>query len=58
MTFTQTQLEAFFFDPVMAARVLLGVQLDVFQRVRLRFYWFFPECMDSSGVGTGKTVVQ
>jgi hypothetical protein len=58
MTFTQQQLEAFFFDPVMAAKVLMNVDLDTFQRVRLKFLWFFPEMMDSSGVGTGKTVVQ
>lgn len=56
-TFTQAQLEALFFDPVMAAKVLMNADLDIFQRCRLRLMWWFPEAIDSSGVGTGKTVV-
>jgi len=54
----QKWMEQFFFDPVMAAYVLMGAKLDVFQQARLRFYWFCPEVIDSSGVGTGKTEVQ
>ena len=44
-------------DPVMAAKVLMGVDLDDFQKARLRYYWFVPEVIDSSGVSTGKTIV-
>jgi hypothetical protein len=54
----QKWMEQFFFDPVMAAYVLMGAKLDVFQQARLRFYWFCPEVIDSSGGGTGKTEVQ
>ena len=53
----QKWLEKFFFDPVMAAWVIMSAKLDTFQKARLRFYWFTPETIDSSGVGTGKTVV-
>lgn len=53
----QKWIEQFYFDPVMAAAVIMKAKLDVFQRARLRFYWFTPETIDSSGVGTGKTLV-
>ena len=53
----QKWIERFFFDPVMAASVLMGAKIDTFQKARLRFYWFTPETIDSSGVGTGKTEV-
>jgi hypothetical protein len=49
--------EALMTDPVMAAEILLGVRLDVFQAVRLRIYWWFPEVIDSSGFSSGKTIV-
>ncbi len=54
----QKFIEQFFFDPVMAARVLMGAKLDVFQACRLRTYWFVPWVIDSSGVGTGKSEIQ
>lgn len=57
MIFTQAQLEAFFFDPVMAASVIMGADLDTFQRIRLRCYWWYGSVTDNSGVGTGKTLV-
>lgn len=44
-------------DPVMAAFVIFGIRLDVFQRVRLRHYWWGQVVDDSSGVGSGKTIV-
>lgn len=44
-------------DPVMAAKVLMNVDLDEFQKARLRLYWWVPEVIDSSGVSTGKTIV-
>src|SRR5271156_4200141 len=53
----QKWIERFYFDPVMAAHVMMGARLDTFQKARLRFYWFTPETIDSSGVGTGKTIV-
>ena len=53
----QKWIERFYFDPVMAAHVVMGARLDTFQKARLRFFWFTPETIDSSGVGTGKTIV-
>lgn len=44
-------------DPVFAAFFLLGVELDIHQRVRLRTMWFTPEVHDDSGIYTGKTIV-
>ena len=44
-------------DPVMAAEVLMGWKLDTFQKVRLRTWWWVPSVIDSSGVSTGKTLV-
>lgn len=42
-------------DPVMAAAVLMGAHLDVFQRYRLRMKWWVPYVVDSSGFTSGKT---
>lgn len=42
-------------DPVMAAKVLLGSEMDVFQRARFRYWWFTPTVMDHSGVSVGKS---
>lgn len=50
--------KSFLFDPVMAAKVLMGWELDTFQQVRLRIYWWTPFVIDSSGVSSGKTAVQ
>ena len=44
-------------DPVMAAYVLMGWELDTFQQARLRMFWFVPNVIDSSGVSTAKTLV-
>ena len=54
---TQGMWEDLIWDPVMACKVLLGYDLDVFQRCRLRCYWFFPMLIDSSGYSSGKTLV-
>src|SRR4051794_7047602 len=43
-------------DPVMAAWVLMGWALDVFQAAALRMDWWIPDTIDSSGVSTGKTL--
>jgi len=54
---TQTMWEDFMFDPVMAAYVIFGVELDDFQGARLRYYWWVQNVIDSSGVSSGKTIV-
>ena len=54
---TSMMVDDFLFDPVMAAYVIFGVKLDVFQAVRLRLYWWCPDVIDSSGLGTGKSFV-
>jgi len=43
-------------DPVLACEVILGWELDTYQKAALRFDWWFPETIDSSGVSTGKTL--
>lgn len=52
---TRTMVEDFIVDPVLAAEVLFGVRMDVFQKSRLRTYWWVPNVIDSSGIGSGKT---
>lgn len=54
---SQTMMEDFIHDPVMGAKVILGYNLDVFQRVRLKLYWWSPYLIDSSGISSGKTIV-
>lgn len=49
--------EQFLIDPVMSAKVIMGYDLDTFQQVRLRDYWWIPSLVDSSGVSTGKTLI-
>jgi hypothetical protein len=43
-------------DPVMSAYAIAGVELDWFQNIRLRYNWFVPHKVDSSGWGTGKSI--
>lgn len=57
MKFSQEILEELLLDPVMAAKVIMGVELDVFQKARLRYLWGVPTVIDSSGVSSGKTIV-
>lgn len=52
---TQGMFEDLIHDPVMAAKVLLKFDLDVFQRCRLKYYWHVPFVMDSSGFSSAKT---
>lgn len=54
---TQELWERLLCDPVKAAECILGVSLDAFQQARLRYYWWCQNMIDSSGVGTGKTIV-
>src|SRR5690348_9302758 len=57
LTVTQTMMEDFLCDPVLAAKVILGLDLDAFQRCRLRYMWWIPELIDCSGFSSGKTIV-
>lgn len=42
-------------NPVMALKVIMGAELDVFQAARFKHWWFCPWVMDHSGVSTGKS---
>jgi len=53
---TQTMVEDFLIDPVLGVKVFFGLELDDFQKSRLRTYWWVPNVIDSSGVSTGKTL--
>src|SRR5438552_2958561 len=52
---TQTMVEDFLIDPVLGAKVIMGIDLDWFQAARLRTYWWVPNVIDHSGVSTGKS---
>ncbi len=54
---TSRMWEDFLTDPVLAAWVIFGVKLDAFQAARLRYFWWTSLVEDSSGVGSGKTIV-
>jgi hypothetical protein len=54
---TQTMWEDFLCNPVLAARVIMGIELDAFQAARLRYYWWVKIVIDSSGFSSGKTIV-
>lgn len=56
LEFDSTILRKLLSDPVMAAKVLLGWDLDDFQAAALRIDWWVPETIDSSGISTGKTL--
>lgn len=56
LTIQDEVLDKLLRDPVMAAYATMGVELDWFQNVRLRYNWFVPRKIDSSGWGTGKTI--
>jgi len=53
---TPTMVDDFLVDPVLADYVLFGIKHDVFQAVRQRIYWWTPDVIDSSGIGTGKSL--
>ncbi len=50
-------VEDLYWDPRMAAKVLLDYEMDEFQAARLRYYWFVPKLIDSSGFSSGKTII-
>lgn len=54
---TQTMWEDFLFDPALAAKIIMGYELDAFQSARLKEYWLSLQCIDSSGTSSGKTIV-
>ena len=53
---TPTMVDDFLIDPVMGVYVIFGRKLDAFQAAGLRWMWWIPDFMDSSGFGTGKTL--
>lgn len=58
ITIEERFIRDLYMDPVMAAAVILGEnRLDAFQRAMLRYMWFCPVSMDSSGQGSGKTLM-
>jgi hypothetical protein len=57
LTITEMMIEDFVWNPVLAFRYFYGIELDAFQRVRLKLMWFVPELIDSSGFSSGKTLV-
>ena len=54
---TPTMVDDFTIDPCLGAYVIMRVKFDVAQMVRLRLYWWTPDVIDSSGLGTGKSLV-
>lgn len=56
LKFPAETMEKLLRDPAMAAYATMGVELDWFQNIRLRYNWFVPHKVDSSGWGTGKTI--
>jgi hypothetical protein len=56
MQLKQSTIEKLLLDPVLAAWAIMGIELDIFQQARLRFYWWTPVTVDSSGVSTAKTL--
>ncbi|MHB9007635.1 MAG: hypothetical protein ACYDC1_11955 [Limisphaerales bacterium] len=57
LAITEAMWEDLIWRPDMAAKVLLGYELDLFQSARLKIKWFTPFVIDSSGLDTGKTIV-
>ena len=57
LTIPVSWLAKFLYDPALAAWVFFRVELDAFQSYRLKQFWFTPESWDSSGYGSGKTLV-
>ena len=58
LVLTRTMLEDFLFNPVLSARVFFPkIELDAFQRARLKLAWLLPKFEDCSGVGSAKTLV-
>lgn len=58
LAFTHTMAAELLFNPVFAARLFFpGIELDAFQRARLKLEWLCPVFEDTSGVSTAKTLV-
>lgn len=57
ITLRESEIIAFLRDPVLAAWHIFGVDLDIHQRVMLRYMWFSQECHIDSGIYQGKTIV-
>jgi hypothetical protein len=52
---TQTLIEDVICNPVIGARHIMNLNLDVFQRVRLKICWNTPRVMDTSGFSSAKS---
>ena len=57
LSITEVEWEQLLFDPVLAASVLFGIELDAFQANRLQYFWWVQNVIDSSGFSSGKTIV-
>ena len=57
ITLRQSEIEACIRDPVLAAWAIFNVELDTFQRVRLRYMWWVLELLDDSGISIGMTEI-
>jgi hypothetical protein len=53
---TPTMVDDFLIDPVLGAKVLLGIHWDAFQAAAFRLGWWVPNVIDESGFGTGKSL--
>ncbi|HEV2330563.1 MAG TPA: hypothetical protein VGY56_17420 [Verrucomicrobiae bacterium] len=54
---TPIMVDDFLIDPVLGVSIIFKMKLDAFQAARLRTYWWVPDVIDSSGFGTGKSLV-
>lgn len=55
---TRTMMDDFLMNPVLAARIAFpALEMDAFQRARLKLEWILPYFEDCSGVSTAKTLV-
>jgi hypothetical protein len=58
LVLTEGMLTDFLLNPVLAARIAFpDLELDAFQRARLKLEWIVPVFEDCSGVSTAKTLV-
>jgi hypothetical protein len=57
LALTQTMVEDFLFDPVLACSVIWpDMEFDAYQKVAMKIDWWVPNVMDSSGINSGKSI--
>lgn len=54
---TPTMIDDFIIDPVMGAKVIMGITLDAFQMDFLRTCWWVPNVLNCAGFGVGKSFI-